>query len=507
MAWYATGTINLVNGSTAVVGNGTSFIANVDPGEAIIAPDGRLYEIVSVNSDTALTLATAYLGSTVNTQSYRIVPVSGYTRDLARGVGQLVADYSQSHANRVQSVSGRTGVVTKEQLLTDLKTIDGTGSGLDADTVDGLHIGQSGVSYIPYVDSNGNLISAGSSRSSASGTITTSAVQWVKIATLPSTLGGFSLRLQINSGYSEEVVHIQVETSYFPERSGIKVERQSYGPRLLQVAVAGNEGGSGIRHVYAQISATGAVVGYTVANLGSSPSVTVSAVNENPFGSIAAVTLPTNGKASVSNHDMSLGSNVGIGVAPNTYPGFTNLSIGSGSTGGVLDIFSQSDKQSILQIVSKPLEKTIMATGTTTQGSSLSFLVGIYGNSLERMRITSGGNVLIGTTTDNGVDKLQVNGSISASNFKTRIITVSCTANTWIYATTLENGTYKIAHDQYNSPLYGCYCDAIVGEGKALLGNKFQGSSQTDFRVVNNNQLEIKFPLTMGGIFINIIKF
>ena len=29
----------------------------------------------------------------------------------------------------------------------------------------------------------------------------------------------------------------------------------------------------------------------------------------------------------------------------------------------------------------------------------------------ERMRITSGGNTLIGTTTDNGVDKLQVNGS------------------------------------------------------------------------------------------------
>jgi Chaperone of endosialidase len=33
----------------------------------------------------------------------------------------------------------------------------------------------------------------------------------------------------------------------------------------------------------------------------------------------------------------------------------------------------------------------------------------------ERMRITSGGNVLIGTTTDNG-SKLNVNGSISASN-------------------------------------------------------------------------------------------
>ena len=36
----------------------------------------------------------------------------------------------------------------------------------------------------------------------------------------------------------------------------------------------------------------------------------------------------------------------------------------------------------------------------------------------ERMRITAGGNALIGTTTDNGVDKLQVNGSAIASTLK-----------------------------------------------------------------------------------------
>ena len=39
-------------------------------------------------------------------------------------------------------------------------------------------------------------------------------------------------------------------------------------------------------------------------------------------------------------------------------------------------------------------------------------------NNIERMRITSGGNVLIGTTTDNGTDKLQVNGSTISTQYK-----------------------------------------------------------------------------------------
>jgi hypothetical protein len=44
--------------------------------------------------------------------------------------------------------------------------------------------------------------------------------------------------------------------------------------------------------------------------------------------------------------------------------------------------------------------------------------MGLWTNSLERMRLTSTGNALIGTTTDNGVDKLQVSGSAIASTLK-----------------------------------------------------------------------------------------
>jgi hypothetical protein len=48
-------------------------------------------------------------------------------------------------------------------------------------------------------------------------------------------------------------------------------------------------------------------------------------------------------------------------------------------------------------------------------GSGASAYMQFYTNDAERMRITSGGNILIGTTTDNG-NKLQVNGGASFSN-------------------------------------------------------------------------------------------
>ena len=50
--------------------------------------------------------------------------------------------------------------------------------------------------------------------------------------------------------------------------------------------------------------------------------------------------------------------------------------------------------------------------GTITAG----FLAFLSGSGGERMRITAGGNVLINTTTDNGVDKLQVSGSARISS-------------------------------------------------------------------------------------------
>lgn len=93
MAWYRTGTVAITNGSTAVVGTGTAFVANVVAGLGIFLPDGRIYEVASVTSNTALTLATPYLGSSGSGQAYQIVPTRGPELGLAQAIAALIQDY------------------------------------------------------------------------------------------------------------------------------------------------------------------------------------------------------------------------------------------------------------------------------------------------------------------------------------------------------------------------------------------------------------------------------
>ncbi len=94
MAWYATGTVNVTNGSATVTGSGVAFTANVDAGQAFIGPDGLAYEILSVVSATQLTLASNYRGATATGQAYRIMPVQGYLRELSIQAAQLVQSFA-----------------------------------------------------------------------------------------------------------------------------------------------------------------------------------------------------------------------------------------------------------------------------------------------------------------------------------------------------------------------------------------------------------------------------
>ena len=94
MAWYNTGNIALTNGSATVTGSGTNFLVGAQIGEALYAPDGKLYEIQTIDSATVITLASTYLGSTASAQGYQIIPTQSLVADLASDVTDLISDFA-----------------------------------------------------------------------------------------------------------------------------------------------------------------------------------------------------------------------------------------------------------------------------------------------------------------------------------------------------------------------------------------------------------------------------
>ncbi|MEQ4618317.1 MAG: hypothetical protein ABN482_09745 [Corticimicrobacter sp.] len=94
MAWYRTGTVGVTANSTNVVGTGTAWIENVRAGDGLQGPDGRMYEITKVSSDTALSITPDYQGGTESGRAYWIVPVLGYTKRLADRAAELIDIYA-----------------------------------------------------------------------------------------------------------------------------------------------------------------------------------------------------------------------------------------------------------------------------------------------------------------------------------------------------------------------------------------------------------------------------
>lgn len=96
MTWYKTGTVNVSNGSPSVTGVGTSWRQQVKQGDIFRGPDRDSYEVLSVNSDSSITLAENYRGPTQSNQQYQIAPTQGFVRDLTKAVQDLIQEYDPS---------------------------------------------------------------------------------------------------------------------------------------------------------------------------------------------------------------------------------------------------------------------------------------------------------------------------------------------------------------------------------------------------------------------------
>ncbi|WP_054073918.1 pyocin knob domain-containing protein [Comamonas testosteroni] len=111
MTWYRDGSINLTAGSNAVMGTGTAWLNLVLAGEGLDAPDGRVYEVAEVVSNSHLRLTNNYLGATAAGAAYQIIPNASMTKVLTRRVSDLLSRYEtelpQALAAKVDVVQGK----------------------------------------------------------------------------------------------------------------------------------------------------------------------------------------------------------------------------------------------------------------------------------------------------------------------------------------------------------------------------------------------------------------
>ena len=83
MSQYQTGTVQVTNGSPAVVGTGTAFLANAKAGDVfIVRGDNAFYEVAATPVDDAhLNLTANYVGGSATGRAYAV------TRDFTPGLG------------------------------------------------------------------------------------------------------------------------------------------------------------------------------------------------------------------------------------------------------------------------------------------------------------------------------------------------------------------------------------------------------------------------------------
>lgn len=98
LPWYRAGTVAVTNGSKTVSGTDTLWGGSViNPGDVLLGPDSKIYEVSSVSSNTSLTLSTPYLGATASAQSYgivRVIPTGNIASGLASDLSALMQRYN-----------------------------------------------------------------------------------------------------------------------------------------------------------------------------------------------------------------------------------------------------------------------------------------------------------------------------------------------------------------------------------------------------------------------------
>ena len=124
LRWYATGTVTLTANTTAVAGTGTNWKdAGLKPGDIFTVDRNIFYEIASVNSNTSITLAQAWAGSTGSSINYFVI------RNFAATLqSELAAEITRQNAIYQTWMDGRiTEVAIPYDYSSQYKTVWASG--------------------------------------------------------------------------------------------------------------------------------------------------------------------------------------------------------------------------------------------------------------------------------------------------------------------------------------------------------------------------------------------
>ncbi|MGF0241259.1 hypothetical protein ACQR3P_18585 [Rhodococcus sp. IEGM1300] len=115
MSWYKSGTVSVAQNSNAVIGTGTAFILNGRVGDAFVGPDGEMYEVANIASDTAFAISTPYKGPTIAAGPFALIPIQGYVKDTADALRQAsnqIADSIDGLEDSVQEAADSAAAAT-----------------------------------------------------------------------------------------------------------------------------------------------------------------------------------------------------------------------------------------------------------------------------------------------------------------------------------------------------------------------------------------------------------
>lgn len=107
MRWYTTGTVTLTNSLATVTGTGTQFLNNVHAGDVLMVSH-RLYEIISVQSDTQLTIGSPYTLTTSSNTPYAVIRnfTNAANSDLMLAIDEFLTDRQRNLTEFVTWVNG-----------------------------------------------------------------------------------------------------------------------------------------------------------------------------------------------------------------------------------------------------------------------------------------------------------------------------------------------------------------------------------------------------------------